>query len=305
MQYQIWRHSIQILSFRNDLIDTIKRFFIELNNNNNNNKEKYNINEQIHIPFLKSLSSFQLKILYKYKIIDEEIYSIVGKQRISTTNSSNDISETSNKEEKMVKEIIEGDKIEELRKLIMEKDIKAISPITKSLNEVEKMKIPIIIECIIEKATKCFKYLLINGIEDPANTIQEQNPERFYDSKTHQMIENIQYEWDCMAGAIYYGEMEIVKILEEKGIEKGNNPAHIEAALLSYRNAFAKEIIKEMKEKNKNEENTFNTLKIGLNASIKSNYIKGAEILINNGAKINAKDIIYQIMITLFLIKII
>ena len=39
-----------------------------------------------------------------------------------------------------------------------------------------------------------------------------------------------------------------------------------------------------MKEKNKNEEKA---LKIGLNASIKSNNIKGAEMLINNGATIN------------------
>jgi len=87
-----------------------------------------------------------------------------------------------------------------------------------------------------------------------------------------------------MAIAIYYGELEIMKILEEKGIEKGDKPAHIEAALLSYRNAIAKEIINKKKEKNENLENT---LKIGLIASIKSNNIKGAEILINNGAKIN------------------
>ena len=80
MQYQIWRHLIQILSFRNDLIDTIKPFFSQLNNNNN--KEKYNINEEKHIPFLKSFENFQLKLLYKYKIIEEEIYSnIVGKKK--------------------------------------------------------------------------------------------------------------------------------------------------------------------------------------------------------------------------------
>ena len=63
----------------------------------------------------------------------------------------------------MIKKIIEGDKFEELQKIINEKGIKAISPITKSFNEVEKMKIPIMIECLIEKVTKCFKYLLIKG----------------------------------------------------------------------------------------------------------------------------------------------
>ena len=38
-------------------------------------------------------------------------------------------------EEKIVEKIIEGDKIEELQKLIKEKGIKAISPITKSFNQ--------------------------------------------------------------------------------------------------------------------------------------------------------------------------
>ena len=113
MQSQIWRHLIQILSFRNDLIDTIKPFFSQLNNSNN--KEKYNINEEKHIPFLKSFSNFELAVLHKYKIINEKIYlNSVQKQRTSTTNSytvsflksSKESSETSNKEEKMVKEII-------------------------------------------------------------------------------------------------------------------------------------------------------------------------------------------------------
>ena len=40
-----------------------------------------------------------------------------------------------------------------MRKIINEIGIKVISPITKSFNEVEIIKIPIIIECIIQK---CF-----------------------------------------------------------------------------------------------------------------------------------------------------
>ena len=61
-------------------------------------------------------------------------------------------------------EIIEGDKIEELQKLIREKGINAISPIKKSFNEIQKVEIPIIHECIIKKASKCFKFLLLNEI---------------------------------------------------------------------------------------------------------------------------------------------
>ena len=255
--------------------------------------------------FLKSLSMFQLEVLHKYEIIDEEIYSnIIVKQTISLkfisleqmqTVSTRKSSESSNNEEKIVKDIIEGDKIEELQKLIREKGIKAISPITKSFSE--KIKIPIIIECIIKKATKCFKFLLINGIEDPTITIQEQNPYPINDCFYKYWEREHQYKWDCMAVAIYYGEVEIATILEERGIEKGNNPGHIEASLLSYRNAIAKEIINKMKEKKENEENI---LKRGLNASVKNNNINGFEMLISKGATINAKDIIYQIIIIFF-----
>ena len=88
MEYQIWRQLIQILSFRKDLIDTIKPFFWQLNNNNNH--EKYNIQEEKHIPFLKLLSKFQLEVLHEYDIINEEIYiTIIPKKQSLSTESSN------------------------------------------------------------------------------------------------------------------------------------------------------------------------------------------------------------------------
>ena len=297
MQYHIWRHLIQMLSFREDLNNIISPFLLELKNNHN--KEQYNINEKEYIPFLQSLSIFQLEVLHKYKIINEEIYAnIVQNYAIEKTVKS------SEDEEKIVESIIKGDNHEELQKLIREKSIEKIRSITKSFNEVKKMRIPIIIESIIHKAIKCFKYLLINGIEDPTNTMDEQNPKTIRMS-WYNTIEVKRYEWDCMATAIYYGEVEIMTILEEKGIEKGNKPSHIEAALLSYRNSIAKTIINNMKEEKKENEYDENILKIGLFASNKSNNIKGTEILISTGADINAKDIIYQIIILLFLNNII
>ena len=69
----------------------------------------------------------------------------------------------------------------------MEKGIKTISPILKSFNELEEMRIPFIIECILEKAPNCFKLLLINEIEDPTVTIQEQNP--YPRNKENEIIE--------------------------------------------------------------------------------------------------------------------
>ena len=190
----------------------------------------------------------------------------------------------------MVETIIKGDKLEEMQRLIREKGINAISPIDKPFNEVELMRIPIIIECLIHRAIKCFKYLLINGIEKPTIAMKE-----YYSAQ----FEN-QYNWDCMAVAIYYGEMEIVKILEEEGITKGDNSSRIEAAIFSYRNTIAKEIINEMKVNMRKQ-----ILEIGLKTSAKSNNIKGAELLLNNRADINVKSIIIQIMIRLFLINII
>ena len=197
--------------------------------------------------------------------------------------------ESLDSEKEIIQEIIKGDRIKELQILIREKGINSISPITKSFNEVEKMKIPLIIECIIQKAIKCFKYLLINEIEDPTITMQEEK------KRSRQKND---YEWDCMSIAIYYGEMEIIKLLEEKGIEKEANSAYMKAAILSYRNAIAKEIINHLKEKSEQMNNEI--LKAGLLASVKSNNIKGAELFYNNGANFNAKDIIYQIIIILF-----
>ena len=102
-----------------------------------------------------------------------------------------------------------------------------------------------------------------------------------------------------MAIAIYYGEMEKIKIFEEKGIE--NNPTHIEAAILSYLNSIAKTIITKMKEKNEIILNQ--NLGKSLLTSSKNNNIKGIELLISEGVDINVLDIIYLISILIFLIK--
>jgi len=288
MEYHIWRDLIQILSYRNDLIDTIKPFFGQLRNNNNNTI--YTINDRKHIPFLKSFTHFQHEILYHYEIIKEEIYAdLVPKPKISPIN----LLESSNPDEEIVKEIIKGDKIKELQRLINEKGINAISPIIGSFIEVGRMEIPIIAECIIQKATKCFKFLLINGIEDPSKTLEE----RVFFSSEHR------FEWDCMGIAIYYGDVENITILEEYNIEKGNNPGHIEAAIFSYRNGFVKAITNKMKEEDENMNNEI--LKIGLFAAAKNNNIKGAEILINKGANIHAKDIVSYIILVLNLINVI
>ena len=136
------------------------------------------------------------------------------------------------------------------------------------------MEIPIIISCLIHKAIKCFKYLLINGLEDPTNIM---SADFSYDIDFES---NYGSGWDCMAVAIYYGDLENVKILEAKVNEKGNRPAHIEAAILSYRNKIVKEIINKMKEKNEKGYYINYIFHHGLKAAIKNNNIKGAELLL-------------------------
>ena len=271
-----------MISYRTDLINTIKPFFLQLNDTNNN--EKYTIQEEKHIPFLKSLSRFQIEVLHKCEILDDKIYNAI------VSVSKNSPKSAKNEKEEIVREIIKNDKMEEIQKLIRENGISAISPITKSFIDVENMGIPIINECIIQKATNCFKYLLINGIEDPTITIQDQNPYPADNFMHNFWKSEHKYEWDCMAIAIYYGEVEIMKILEEKGIEKGNNPSHIEAAILSYRNGIVNEIINQLKEKNEKINNDL--LLIGLIASTNNNNIKGFEMVLNNGADLNAFEII-------------
>ena len=195
-----------------------------------------------------------------------------------------------------IEEIISGDHIIELKELLQEKDIKTLNTITKSFLDVEKMEIPLIQYCIIKKAIECFKYLLVNGFDDPNKTMEELNPESFYDSNVNETIYIKRYEWDCIATAIYFGNKEIIKILEERGIEKGKNPSHIEAAILSYRNQVVKEIIEDL---NENKAQIQNILNLSLMTSAKNNNITGIKFLMTKGADINAKAII------LFLLNII
>ena len=132
------------------------------------------------------------------------------------------------------------------------------------------MEIPLIQYCVMKKAIECFKYLLVNGFDDPNKIVEEQNPYHNYDPDNEIGIKR--YEWDCMATAIYFGNKKIIKILEEKGIEKGKKTAHIEAAILSYRNLMAKGLIEDL---NENNEQFQNILNISIITAAKNNNIKG------------------------------
>ena len=146
------------------------------------------------------------------------------------------------------------------------------------------MNIPILHYCIIKKAIKCFKFLILNG-ESPYQILS-------YDTRYLSNEQEQQYEWDCMTIAICFGEWEMMTILEEKGINKLNNPNVWEAAALTHRNNLLKLFIS-----NKDQINNFDEcLQKGMEGAIKGNNLKGVIIFISNGVDINSKNTLYQIM---------
>ena len=151
------------------------------------------------------------------------------------------------------------------------------------------MNIPILHYCIMKKAMKCFKFLILNGA-DPSQTIYyEEGPS--WDRR-----KGDKYEWDYISIAVCFGEWEMMKILEERGINKLNNPNVWEAAALTHRNKLLKLLISKKDEINNCEE----CLNKGMEGATKGSNLKGVIVLISKGADINAKDIIYQITMNHF-----
>ena len=111
-----------ILFYRNDLIEIIKPLLNNLNNED--------ITDEKYLPLLKTFSKYHLKVLYKNKIITEKKFnSLVPKNQFYLTEETNS---TVNDINTKIEEIISGDKIKELEKLLQEKDIKTFNMITKS-----------------------------------------------------------------------------------------------------------------------------------------------------------------------------
>ena len=264
MEYKIWEQMIQISLYRNELFSVIKLFLINLKNNTK--KEEYNIKDEKHQSFIRTLPISHAMILYSNKIIENNRYPIFFK-------------------ESEIKKILRKDNIEGLKAFLRDNGNKPLTPIKASFNEVETISIPIIIYSIIEKATKCFKYLLINEIEEPTVTMEQQHHQfRLHRRHRNSKKKEDQYKWDCMSIAIYYGQVEIMKILEEKGIEKGKNLEHIAAAILSYRNSMAKSMINQMFEDDDNEM-ARKALIVGISTASKNNNINAFEMLLKLGMK--------------------
>ena len=88
-----------------------------------------------------------------------------------------------------------------------------------------------------------------------------------------------------MATTIYFGNKQIIGILEDKGIMKGKILTHIEGAILSYRNLITREIIDGIKD---NPKELWQNVNQALLAAVNNNNIEGGQFAIEKGAKINA-----------------
>ena len=258
MRVRIEQNLLKVLFFRPNLITSIKVFLP-------------NIISIENIPRF-----FQNKVFFNY--LAKNSIKIENNEEKEETEKDDEVEEEGTKQEMHFKQIIEKDDLGLLQQEF-ENDKNII--LHDSFFEVEKVNIPIIHYCIMKKAMKCFKFLILNG-SDSSQTL------------SHKL--NHEYEWDCISIAVCFGEWEMMKILEERGINKLNNPNVWEAAALTHRNKLLKQLIS-----NKDQINNFEECLIkGMEGTIKGNNLKGFILLISKGANINAKNIIYQITINHF-----
>ena len=287
---KIWNVLAQILCYQPGSANIIKPFFENLNNEN--------VNDEKYVNLLKTFSTYQLEVLYKNGIIPKEkINFLFSSSKNKSFFSFEDLQDNNTIKDHNIEEIISEDKIFELQEFIQESDIQQFKLIFESFNEVQEMEIPLIQYCIMKNAIECFKYLLVNGYDDPNKTMEEDNP----NSANYNWKNEHRYQWNCMATAIYFGNNEIIKILENRRAENRQNLTYIVAAILSYRNANVTKILDELQ----NSDEFKNYLNTGFLAAAKSNNLKEAEILLSKGARINIKDIIYLYIKIIFFFTII
>ena len=232
------------------------------------------------------------------------------------------------REKTTIEETIEQDDIDNFRILSNSNDFDFNQKIKKVNQQYHYFKIPLILYCIEKNAIKCFKFALLNG----ADPTQKSERRSTWDSDNNDDILefNIKTVWDGFGFAGATGNIQIVKLMQEKGLVptqdlmKGSTKFHqiniinwiqVECnkllktgikQMLHYENYLVFDLLFQ-NSKNINEmkiqEKT--TIEEAIHYALKKNSIDTAKILILKGADINAKDIIHLNMIILFFINII
>ena len=128
---------------------------------NKSKNQIYDLNDEKYVSFLETLPMHYIEVLHNNGIID--IYKLNLKYCLMIHNRE-EFLESSNNQDQRIEEIIKNDNMEELQRLIADNGKDSINSITKSFNEVKKMKIPIMNYCIIELLSLLNYSLLYNEV---------------------------------------------------------------------------------------------------------------------------------------------
>ncbi len=142
-------------------------------------------------------------------------------------------------DEKLAK-IIEGDNVERLQKIsdsYMNYRMKVVSSNLPDFGFGFSMKgLPIIHYAAMCKALRCFKFLLLNGA----------NPRELVSFSMIPMTPNMRINLDCVSFAGFGGELEILKILEERGMDCRRNLGFWFLAGLAHQNVLLNKLLKKV-----------------------------------------------------------
>ncbi len=132
------------------------------------------------------------------KVLEEELVNEIEKKGIEIDKTKIEIRKKSR-----IETVIEEDDVESLKLLSNQPNFDFNQKIKKENQLYEYTEIPIILYCIEKQATKCFKFLLLNG-SNPLETITN------FDSDDESNI-------DGMTIGAETGNIQIMEMIEEKG----------------------------------------------------------------------------------------
>lgn len=222
-----------------------------------------------------------------------------------------------NKLEKILKESIDKDDRSTLSLLIDQNDLHDVTiHCNLDFDYSNVVELPLIHYCAIRGSTKCLKFLLITSYDDPKKTVCLRIVSPLKKSVKWD-LDDTGFDWDAMALAVAFGHTEVVKVLEDEGMDLNSNLGVWQAAGFSYRNNFIDWLLRSneksekqieaalfgtvlgnnlaMLEKLLNKVSDINSVinedgKTLLHVAAKNNLTEVVKVLIKNGADVNAES---------------
>ena len=210
-----------ILAFSLDY-DKIPSFKSLLSKSNLEEKDFIHFDQELLFHLLQSHISFPLSVITKNirniisgKLqIEQNLYEELQKQNYleeieKKYKEEDEDCEITIREKTKIEEIIENDDIESLKLLSNSNNFDFNQKIEKNNELYHYCRIPILLYCIEKNAFKCFKFALING----ANPSIKSEKRRKWRRKEYKEV------WDAYGFAGAKGNIQIIRILEEKGFK--------------------------------------------------------------------------------------